>query len=289
MAGRDRAHWRRAARGLVATSSAVASTRARSTKVAALAELLGRLAPDEIEPAVGFLTGEARQGRIGVGWATVFNLEVTPAAAPSLTIADVDRALDRIQDDDRQRLDGRSPATSCATCSTGPRPEELDFLRRLLVGELRQGALAGLMADAVAKRRVGARRARPPGRDVVGRPRPGRRSSRSPRARPDCTTSGSRWAAACSRCSPAARPTSPPRSTTSDSASVEWKLDGARIQVHRHDDDVRIYTRNLNDDHRSAARRRRVGARAARCARSCSTARRSASTRRRVRARSRTR
>ena len=61
---------------LVATSAAVASTRARSTKTAALAELLGRLAPDEIEAAVGFLTGEARQGRIGVGWATVFRVEV---------------------------------------------------------------------------------------------------------------------------------------------------------------------------------------------------------------------
>ena len=66
---------------LVATSTAVASTRARSTKTAALAELLGRLAPDEIEPAVGFLTGEARQGRIGVGWATVFRLEVAPGDA----------------------------------------------------------------------------------------------------------------------------------------------------------------------------------------------------------------
>ena len=81
---------------LVATSDAVASTRARSTKVAALAELLGRLAPDEIEAAVGFLTGQARQGRIGVGWATVFRLDVTPAAVPTLAIADVDRALDQI-------------------------------------------------------------------------------------------------------------------------------------------------------------------------------------------------
>ena len=74
---------------LVATSGAVASTRARSTKIAALAELLRRLAPDEVEAAVGFLTGEARQGRIGVGWATVFRLEVAPAADPTLTIADI--------------------------------------------------------------------------------------------------------------------------------------------------------------------------------------------------------
>ena len=81
---------------VVATSGAVSSTRARSAKIAALAELLERLPPDEIEAAVGFLTGEPRQGRVGVGWATVFRLEVTPADAPMLAITDVDRALDEI-------------------------------------------------------------------------------------------------------------------------------------------------------------------------------------------------
>src|SRR5262245_33918995 len=81
---------------VVATSDAVAATRARSTKIAALAELLSRLAPDEVEPAVGFLTGEPRQGRVGVGWATVFRLDVTPAQVPTLGIADVDRALGAI-------------------------------------------------------------------------------------------------------------------------------------------------------------------------------------------------
>ncbi len=120
---------------VVATSDAVGSTRSRSTKIAALAELLGRLAPGEIEPAVGFLIGQARQGRIGVGWATVFRLDVTPATAPTLVIADVDAALDEIlvttgsgsaagRDAILRDLLGRAT------------PAEADFLRRLLIGEL---------------------------------------------------------------------------------------------------------------------------------------------------------
>jgi len=230
---------------LAATSNAVAATRARSTKTAALADLLGRLAPDEVEPAVGFLTGEARQGRIGVGWATVFRLEVEPAPTASLTIGDVDRALERVQ------------ATTGGGSSAGRQQilravfdrataEELDFLRRLLVGELRQGALAGVMADAVARAAsvptALVRRAAMLSGDLghvalvaltagaaglhdigleVGRGVQPMLASGAPDVGAALADVGL--------------------------ASVEWKLDGARIQVHRHDDDVHIYTRNLNE------------------------------------------
>src|SRR5215218_3911935 len=68
---------------VVVTSDAVASTRARSAKIAAIADLLGRLTPGEIDAAVGFLTGEPRQGRVGVGGATLFGLDVTPADVPT--------------------------------------------------------------------------------------------------------------------------------------------------------------------------------------------------------------
>ncbi len=230
---------------LVATSTAVASTRARSTKTAALADVLTRLAPEEIEPAIGFLTGEVRQGRIGVGWATVFKLDVVPAPTPTLTIADVDRALDRLQDTTGSgsvagRQDILRGVFDRAT------PGELDFLRRLLVGELRQGALAGVMTDAIAKaasvpialvRRaamfsgdlgrvaeLGLTAGEAGLRDIgleVGRGVQPMLASGAPDVRTALDDIGL--------------------------ASVEWKLDGARIQVHRHDDDVRIYTRNLND------------------------------------------
>src|SRR3954451_2599872 len=78
---------------VVATSGAVASTRSRIAKVTALAELLARLEPDEIAVAVGLLTGEPRQGRIGIGWATVGSIDGDPAATPSLTVGELDDAV----------------------------------------------------------------------------------------------------------------------------------------------------------------------------------------------------
>jgi DNA ligase-1 len=230
---------------LVATSTTVASTRARSTKIAALAELLGRLAPDEVAAAVGFLVGEVRQGRTGVGWATVSRLDAQHSAEPSLTITDVDRTIDRI-------------VATTGSGSVGARNEilrdlfdhatsdEADFLRRLLVGELRQGALGGLMADAVA------RAASVPATLVR---RAAMLSGNLGHTAEVALTNGATGlgdvglevgrgvlpmlAAGASDVSSALAEVG--------EASVEWKLDGARIQVHRHDDDVRIYTRNLND------------------------------------------
>jgi DNA ligase 1 len=230
---------------LVATSTAVAATRARSAKTAALADLLARLAPHEIEAAVGFLTGDTRQGRVGIGWATVFGLDAVPATTPSLTIADVDRAFDRIQ-------------ATVGSGSTAGRYEilrdlfdratgdELDFLRRLLVGELRQGALAGVMTDAIARSaavpialvRRAAMLSGDLGRVAVvaltdgegGLHDVGLEVGRG--VQPMLASGAPDVAAALSDVG---------------LASVEWKLDGARIQVHRSDDEVHVYTRNLNE------------------------------------------
>jgi DNA ligase-1 len=230
---------------LVATSEAVGSTRARSTKVAALAELLGRAGPDEIEAVVGFLVGEPRQGRIGVGWAAVSRLDARPAAAPTLTVADVDRALDQLRD-----TSGSGSAAARQTILHGvferATAAEADFLRRLLVGELRQGALGGLMADAIARaasvpaalvRRaamlsgdLGRTAVVALGQGAAGLQGVGLQVGRG--VLPMLAGTAPDVAAALADVGP---------------ASVEWKLDGARIQVHRNDSDVRIYTRNLND------------------------------------------
>jgi DNA ligase-1 len=223
---------------LVATSNAVAATRARSTKTTALADLLCRLAPDEIDAAVGFLTGEARQGRIGVGWATAFRLDATPAAVPTLTIGDVDRALDRI-------------AMTTGSGSTSARkeilhdlfgratPAEADFVRRLLVGELRQGALAGVMADAIA------RAASVPAALVR---RAAMLSGSLGHVAVVALTEGTAGLEAVGL--EVGRGVLPMLASGAPDvgsaladigrASVEWKLDGARIQVHRAGDDVRI-------------------------------------------------
>ena len=230
---------------VVATSTVVASTRARSTKTAALAELLGRLAPDEIEPALGFLVGEARQGRIGIGGATVFKLDVAPATVPTLTIADVDRAFDRIQETTGSGSSGGRHDILRDLFDRGTQ-EEVDFLRRLLVGELRQGALAGVMTDAVAKA------ASVP---VALVRRAAMLSGDLGRVAVVALTAGEAGLHGIGLevgrgVQPMLASGAPDVAAALDDvglASVEWKLDGARIQVHRHDDDVRIYTRNLND------------------------------------------
>src|SRR5262245_58639642 len=135
---------------VVATSNAVASTRARSTKISAIAALLGQLAPAEVGIVVAFLSGETRQGRVGVGWATLFRVEVTSAAMPTLTVTDVDSALDQIVATTGPGSGGARHAILEDLLGRAT-ADETDFIRRLIGGELRQGALAGLMADAVAK------------------------------------------------------------------------------------------------------------------------------------------
>jgi len=78
---------------VVATSQAVASTRARSAKVASLASLLQRLSPAEIEPVAAFLTGRPRQGKIGIGWATLQAVDLPPAATPTIEVLEIDEAV----------------------------------------------------------------------------------------------------------------------------------------------------------------------------------------------------
>jgi DNA ligase-1 len=230
---------------LVTTSESVASTRARTAKVAALAELLIALEVDEQVAAVAFLTGAPRQGKTGVGWATLAAVDVEPATEASITVLEVDAAIEALgalggagSGAVRQRL--VTDLFERATAS------EALFLRRLLMGELRQGALEGVMADAVARaagvplatvRRAAmlagdlprvaaiALEAGESGLDAIGlevlRPLQPMLASTSP----DVATA----VAECGLC------------------SVEWKLDGARVQAHRVGDQVRLYTRNLND------------------------------------------
>src|SRR5918992_2002790 len=135
---------------VVAASQEVTETSSRSRKIAILADLLRRLDPDEVAPVVGFLAGAPRQGRIGVGYSTIYGIERAPAGAPSLTVEDLDRAITEVE-----------AATGSGSVTTRKRllgellgratEPEADFVKRLFTGELRQGALAGLMADAIAK------------------------------------------------------------------------------------------------------------------------------------------
>jgi DNA ligase 1 len=230
---------------LVATSRRVADTSSRSAKIALLAGLLRGLEPAEVSSAVGFLSGVARQGRIGVGYAAAYRIEAASAAEPSLTIADLDATIEAIASANgpgsagaRQRL--LTDLFGRATV------DEADYVRRLLTGELRQGALGGLMADAIA--RAGEVRAELVRRALM---------LSGDLSRTAEIALGSGEEGLCAVGFELFRPVLPMLASTAPSAaeavrgferaSVEWKLDGIRIQIHRRGDEVRVYTRNLND------------------------------------------
>jgi DNA ligase-1 len=230
---------------VVSASRAVAGTSSRSRKVAILAELLGRLEPNEVPVAVGFLAGVPRQGRVGVGYSTIYGIERAPAVEASLTVEELDRAIGEAQE-----LSGSGSGAArkqiLGDLLGRATEQEADFVKRLFTGELRQGALAGLMVDAIAKA-AGvsgelARRALMLSGDLT-------------RTAEIAMTEGEEGLRGVGF--ELFRPVLPMLASTAASvpdavanferASVEWKLDGIRIQIHRRGDEVRIYTRNLNE------------------------------------------
>jgi DNA ligase 1 len=230
---------------VVAVSGALAETRSKTAKVDALDELLRRLAPDEIVIAVGFLVGTVRPGRVGIGWATLRDVEVTHAPVPTLTVHDVDRGVAELAATTGAGSVGARRA-QLATLLTRATEAESDFLRRLLLGELRQGALEGVMSAAVAKA------AGVPADEI-------RRATMLSGDLAEVAAAAVRDGSAGLthfRLTPL-RPLQPMLAQTADDledafvrirpAFVEWKLDGARIQVHRAGDEVRAFTRNLAD------------------------------------------
>ena len=134
---------------LVTTSQRVSETRSRSAKTAALADLLRRLGPEEIDPAVSWLSGNLRQGRIGLGGAAVRDSRTTAAAEPSLTIGEVDATFERIAGTTGSGSTAERTRLLSGLLARAAQAEQ-EFLVRLIYGELRQGALAGLMAEALA-------------------------------------------------------------------------------------------------------------------------------------------
>jgi DNA ligase-1 len=231
---------------LVSTSRAVAESSSRLKKIDLLAALLKRLPPDAIETAVAFLSGAARQGRIGIGGAVLSDARAVAAAdRPSLTIAEVDRAFERIAQT-AGAGSANARATELRSLLGRATADEQDFLVRLLFGELRQGALEGILMEAVA------RAADVPAASV-------RRATMLAGAlAPVASQALSGGAHALGGF--VIQPFQPVQPMLADSAedvqaaladlgeaSLEYKLDGARIQVHKAGDEVRVFTRNLRD------------------------------------------
>jgi len=230
---------------LAAASELAAGTSQRNAKVRALATVLAGLAPDEIEPAVAFLIGSTRAGRIGIGWATLSDVRPEPAAEPTLLVADVDRAIEELA-----ALHGSGVVAArrdrLATLLAAATAREQHLLYAILGGELRQGAQEGVMATAVASAA---------GVPVAAVRRAAMMAGALGPAAVAALTGG-REALDAIALVPM-RPVQPmlasPATDVTDAlgggapAAVEWKLDGARVQAHRRGDEVGLFTRNLND------------------------------------------
>jgi DNA ligase-1 len=228
---------------VVRVSAAVAATSSRLAKTKMIADCLRALAPDEVEIALPWLSGEIRQGRLTLGYATLRSAAADAAPSPSLAIQDVDRTFD-----DLKSVKGKGSAAQRAarlkSLFSKATAEEQDFLVRLIIGELRQGALEGVMLEAVAS--------------AAGRP-------------PAEIRRAATFAGGIAQVARAAlqgggleqfsvrlmQPVLPMLAQPAEdvasalaglgTALFEWKLDGARIQVHKAGGEVRVFTRNLND------------------------------------------
>jgi ATP-dependent DNA ligase I len=229
---------------LVDASEAVRATPARNAKIELLAAALRRLAPDEVPVGVAFLSGKLPQRQIGVGWATLRSLPA-PAETAELSVGEIDSAFDRVGALTGPGSQGERRAVLEALFARATEAEQR-YLRGLLLGELRQGASAGLMAEAVAS------------------------AAHVPRAelRRALMLRGDLGAVAAAALEGGAdalrsirlevgRPVQPMLASTAESveaalarvwpAALEWKVDGVRIQVHRAGDDVAVFTRSLED------------------------------------------
>jgi DNA ligase-1 len=230
---------------LVDASRLASGTSSRLAKRRAIAGFLHTVAAAEVPVAVAYLSGETPQGRIGVGYATLAGLRGAAAPEPSLTLDDVDAALSAVA-----AASGKGSATARAAVMSGlfarATAAEQDFLIRLLVGELRQGALEGVMLEAVAEAAdvpvAAVRRAAMVTGDL---------GEAASVAIGEGEAGLARFAVAPHR--PVQPMLAQPAESIADAlaqlgtAAFEWKVDGARVQVHKSGDDVRIYTRNLND------------------------------------------
>ncbi len=227
------------------TSRSLAAAAKRLVKVDLLAQLLRQLNPEEVEIVVSWLSGGTRQGKIGVGYAAMRDSRTPPASAPSLQIVAVDHAFTKIAGvkgagADRQRRELLNKLFAQAT------EWEQQFIIGVLGGELRQGALEGIMLDGLAKaanlplERI--RRAAMMAGSVSAIA--GSILERGEAALADFDVQ-------------LFRPVQPMLAQSSENvadaladlgeAALEYKFDGARVQAHKSGDQVAIYSRSMND------------------------------------------
>ena len=229
---------------LAAATEDVRSLSGRKDKVARLASALRGLDVAECAAGAGYLAGAPRQRVLGVGWASLKELP-PPASSPSLTVFDVDVAFAALAELSGAGSQGARRAALAALLGRATESEQA-FLRALIIGDLRQGALAAVVGDAVARAAdvpVAAVRRALMLRGDLG-------------AVAEAALSGGEEALAEFRLE-VGRPIAPMLASTAPDveaavartgpAAVEWKLDGARIQVHRSPAGIAIFTRTLDE------------------------------------------
>lgn len=228
------------------TSSSVAATRSRKKKVEALRSCLAECSPANLQVLTAWLAGELLQGRIGLGPSILRDvMDEPPAGEPSLSMTAVNRYIEKLA-----ALAGpgslQHKRELLAELMRAATRQEQGFLMRLFLGDLRQGALEGLMVDAIAA--AAGIEATPVRRAVM-------LSGDLPAVAGVALTDGEQGLACFQlRVGTAVNAMlAQPAATVEDAlgrlefAAFEFKLDGARIQVHKSPDDVRIFTRQLND------------------------------------------
>ncbi|MEB3983698.1 ATP-dependent DNA ligase [Mycobacterium sp. 663a-19] len=236
---------------VAATSVDVGATPSRLAKVARIADLLRRAAPDPelVAIVVAWLSGELRQRQIGVGWASLRS-RPPPAAHPTLTVSGVDAAFSEIGAVAGKGSQARRAELVAGLFAAATETEQT-FLLRLMSGELRQGALVGIMADAVAKAA---------GVPAAAMQRAAMLGGDLPAVAAACLRAGPSGGAAAVEAFTlrVGRPVGPMLAQTATdvadalerlggTAVFEAKLDGARVQIHRAGDQVTVYTRSLDD------------------------------------------
>jgi len=230
---------------LVETSARVAATASRTAKTREIALFLKQVGPAEVEPAIAFLSGETRQGRLAVGYETLREAMGRPSPQPLITLEEADAAFSELKQTRGKGAPARKLATLRGLLARATAPEQ-DFVQRLILGELRQGALAGVMMEAVA--------------EAAGVPPAElrRAATFAGALAPVAKAALAEGAAALGRfdvqlmqpvtpmlAQPAADV--PEAMRAIGTAYLDWKLDGARVQVHKSPGGVRVFTRSLND------------------------------------------
>ncbi|MCM2386908.1 ATP-dependent DNA ligase [Streptomyces albipurpureus] len=230
---------------LAEASRDVAATSARSRKIGLLAKVFSDTDPQLVDLVIAYLAGRVPQGRIGIGWSALKD-PPPPAATATLTVSGLDAALTAlaaVQGPGSQRMRRRLLAELMSAATD----EEQQFLTRLLLGEVRQGALDAIALEAVA------RAADAPAAAV-------RRAvmvdGSLPRVAQVLLTDGSSALARFGlrvgtpvqpMLAHTAKSVTEAVRTLAEPCAVEEKLDGIRIQVHRDGELIRVFTRSLDD------------------------------------------